>query len=71
MKLKNIVKNLNKTSRIITQDKSQGASQSMLYAIGLNDKDLEKGQVAIGSNWYESNPCNNHLNILSKLDKPT
>ena len=69
MKLQNVVKNLNKTSRIITQDKSQGASQAMFYALGLNENDLKKGQVAIGSNWYESNPCNNHLNILSKLVK--
>lgn len=56
-------KNLNKFSRIITQDKSQGASQSMLYA--LNIKDIKKPHIGIGSNWFESNPCNNHLNILA------
>ncbi len=30
--------NLNKFSRIITQDKSQGASQAMLYALNLKKK---------------------------------
>lgn len=56
----------NKCSRIITQDKSQGASQAMLYALGMTEKDFSKGLVAIGSNWFESNPCNNHLNELSQ-----
>ena len=56
-------KNLNKFSKIITQDKSQGASQAMLYA--LNIKNIKKPHIGIGSNWFESNPCNNHLNILA------
>ncbi len=56
----------NKHSRIITQDKSQGASQAMLYALGMTEKDFSKGLVAIGSNWFESNPCNNHLDQLSQ-----
>ena len=56
----------NKCSRVITQDKSQGASQAMLYALGMTEKDFSKGLVAIGSNWFESNPCNNHLDQLSQ-----
>ena len=56
----------NKYSRIITQDKSQGASQAMLYALGMKEEDFSKGLIAIGSNWFESNPCNNHLNKLSQ-----
>ena len=59
----------NKCSRIITQDKSQGASQAMLYALGMTEKDFSKGLVAIGSNWFESNPCNNHLDQLSQAVK--
>jgi dihydroxy-acid dehydratase len=59
----------NKSSRIITQDKSQGASQAMFYALGMKDVDMKKGQIGIGSNWFESNPCNNHLNILSSKVK--
>jgi dihydroxy-acid dehydratase len=69
MKLTSLVRNINKYSRIITQDKSQGASQAMFYALGLKESDLKKGQVGIGSNWYESNPCNNHLDILSRRVK--
>ena len=63
------IKNLNRFSKIITQDKSQGASQAMLYALKLTEDDLQKAQVGIGSNWFESNPCNNHLNTLSSLVK--
>ena len=63
------IKHFNRISRIITHDKSQGASQAMLYALKLNSEDFNKGQIGIGSNWYESNPCNNHLNQLSKIVK--
>ena len=33
---------LNKFSRILTQDKSQGASQAMLYGVGLKYKGYDK-----------------------------
>jgi dihydroxy-acid dehydratase len=52
---------LNRTSRILTQPKSQGASQAMLHAVGMTDADLNKGQVGICSVWYQGNPCNMHL----------
>ena len=52
---------LNKYSARITQLKSQGASQAMLYATGLGPDDLDKAQVGIASVWYEGNPCNMHL----------
>ncbi|KAL7808682.1 dehydratase family [Trichoderma gracile] len=58
---------LNKVSANITQPKSQGASQAMLYATGLTDADLNKAQVGISSVWYEGNPCNMHLMDLSGL----
>ncbi|PHH77504.1 hypothetical protein CDD80_526 [Ophiocordyceps camponoti-rufipedis] len=58
---------LNKVSSAITQPKSQGASQAMLYATGLSDQDLNKAQIGISSVWYEGNPCNMHLLDLSKL----
>lgn len=60
---------LNKISRHITQPKSQGASQAMLYATGLDDADLKKPQVGISSVWYEGNPCNMHLMDLSTIVK--
>ncbi|HYP07465.1 MAG TPA: dihydroxy-acid dehydratase [Bryobacteraceae bacterium] len=52
---------LNKYSSRITQPKSQGASQAMLYATGLNEEDMSKPQVGISSVWFEGNPCNMHL----------
>jgi len=52
---------LNRISRRITQPKSQGASQAMLYATGLTEADMEKAQVGIASCWYEGNSCNMHL----------
>ncbi|MEM6364557.1 MAG: dihydroxy-acid dehydratase [Planctomycetota bacterium] len=52
---------LNQYSRHITQPKSQGASQAMLYATGMTPEDMDKPQVGIGSVWYEGNSCNMHL----------
>ncbi len=52
---------LNKYSARITQPRSQGASQAMLYATGLREEDMSKAQVGIASVWYEGNPCNMHL----------
>ncbi len=52
---------LNKYSRRITQPKSQGASQAMLYGVGLSEEEMSKPQVGIASVWYEGNPCNMHL----------
>ncbi|MGI9471177.1 MAG: dihydroxy-acid dehydratase [Rubripirellula sp.] len=52
---------LNKYSSKITQPKSQGASQAMLYATGMQPEDMDKAQVGIASVWYEGNSCNMHL----------
>jgi len=57
---------LNRTSRNITQPKSQGASQAMLYGTGMTPDDMNKAQVGIGSVWYEGNTCNMHLLNLAK-----
>lgn len=54
-------KPLNKVSRTITEPISQGASQAMLYATGLTEKDMNKAQVGIASVWFTGNPCNKHL----------
>ena len=55
----------NKFSSRVTQPRSQGASQAMLYGIGLTDADLQKPQVGICSMWYEGNTCNMHLDRLA------
>ncbi len=52
---------LNRYSAHITQPKSQGASQAMLYATGMTSDDMNKAQVGIASMWYEGNSCNMHL----------
>jgi len=56
---------LNKFSSRITQPKSQGASQAMLYGTGMTEADMNKAQVGITSLWYEGNTCNMHLNTLA------
>ncbi len=58
-------KKLNRYSSHITQPKSQGASQAMLYGTGLSAEDMSKPQVGIASVWYEGNTCNMHLNDLA------
>jgi len=60
---------LNKFSSQITQRKSQGASQAMLYATGLDAADMAKPQVGIASVWFEGNPCNMHLLSLAQKVK--
>ncbi|MBI2816981.1 MAG: dihydroxy-acid dehydratase [Acidobacteria bacterium] len=60
---------LNRYSSRITQQKSQGASQAMLYATGLREEDLNKAQVGICSVWFEGNPCNMHLLKLAEKVK--
>jgi dihydroxy-acid dehydratase len=56
---------LNKYSSRITQPKSQGASQAMLYGTGLSQEDMSKAEVGISSVWWEGNTCNMHLNDLA------
>lgn len=59
---------LNKISAKITQPKSQGASQAMLYGTGLTEEDMNKPQVGIASVWYDGNTCNMHLmDLASKV----
>ena len=60
---------LNKYSSRITQPKSQGASQAMLYATNLTPEDMNKPQVGIASMWFEGNPCNMHLLDLAEKVK--
>ena len=60
---------LNKYSSRITQPKSQGASQAMLYATGMVEQDMGKPQVGIASVWFEGNPCNMHLLGLAEKVK--
>jgi dihydroxy-acid dehydratase len=60
---------LNKYSKVLTQDETQPAAQAMLYGIGLTEEDLKKPQVGICSMGYDGNTCNMHLNDLAKVVK--
>ena len=60
---------LNRYSARITQPRSQGASQAMLYGTGMTEADMNKPQVGIASVWYEGNTCNMHLLELAEAVK--
>ncbi len=60
---------INKVSSRITQPKSQGASQAMLYGTGMSHEDMNKAEVGISSVWWEGNTCNMHLNDLAAMVK--
>ncbi|MEZ5444279.1 MAG: dihydroxy-acid dehydratase [Gammaproteobacteria bacterium] len=60
---------MNRYSSRITQPRSQGASQAMLYGTGLTEADMDKAQVGIASVWYEGNTCNMHLLDLAEKVK--
>ncbi|HCV21803.1 MAG: dihydroxy-acid dehydratase [Arenicellales bacterium] len=56
---------INKISSRITQPRSQGASQAMLYGTGMTREDMDRAQVGIASMWWDGNTCNMHLNDLA------
>ncbi|MGA0265986.1 MAG: dihydroxy-acid dehydratase [Lysobacterales bacterium] len=58
---------INRISLRITQPRSQGASQAMLYGTGMTREDMNKAQVGIASIWWEGNTCNMHLNDLAAV----
>jgi dihydroxy-acid dehydratase len=64
-----MTKKINKFSETITQSKSNGAAQAMLYGTGMTEKDMDKPQIGISSVWYEGNTCNMHLLDLAKKVK--
>jgi dihydroxy-acid dehydratase len=64
-----MAKILNRYSQTITQPKKQGASQAMLYGIGLSEAEMSYPQVGVASVWYEGNTCNRHLNDLGLIVK--
>jgi dihydroxy-acid dehydratase len=57
---------LNKFSKVLTQDPTLPAAQAMFYGIGLTENDLKKAQVGIVSTGYDGNTCNMHLNQLAQ-----
>lgn len=57
---------INRYSKVLTQDETQPATQAQLYGIGLTDEDFNKAQVGIASMGFDGNTCNMHLNDLAK-----
>jgi dihydroxy-acid dehydratase len=60
---------LNKYSKVLTQDQTQPGAQAMYYAIGFSEADFNKAQVGIASMGWDGNPCNMHLNDLARSVK--
>jgi len=56
-------------SETLTRPDNQGVARSFMYGLGLDDEDLQKPQVGIAACWQEGNPCNMHLDDLSKQVK--
>ncbi|GBF50300.1 dihydroxy-acid dehydratase [Leptospira ryugenii] len=61
--------NLNKYSKVLTQDDSLPASQAMIIGSGVPYEDLSKPFIGVGSTGFDGNPCNMHLTSLSALQK--
>ena len=53
-------------SSIVVDGNDRAPNRSMLRAVGFNDEDFRKPQVAVCSAWSMVTPCNSHLDELGK-----
>jgi dihydroxy-acid dehydratase len=53
-------------SSIVVDGNDRAPNRSMLRAVGFEDEDFEKPQVAVCSAWSMVTPCNSHLDVLGK-----
>ena len=53
-------------SSIVVDGNDRAPNRSMLRAVGFEDEDFEKPQVAVCSAWSMVTPCNSHLDGLGK-----
>uniref|UniRef100_A0A6C0IW30 dihydroxy-acid dehydratase n=1 Tax=viral metagenome TaxID=1070528 RepID=A0A6C0IW30_9ZZZZ len=60
---------LSKISKIITNNIQNGAARSMLYGVGMSQRDMDKYLVGIGTMQFDMNPCNKHLGNLQTITK--
>src|ERR687898_824803 len=56
-------------SRDVTDGPSRAPARAMLRAIGMQDEDFSKPQIAVASSWNEIPPCNLSLDRLAKRAK--
>ena len=54
-------------SSIVVDGNDRAPNRSMLRAVGFNDEDFSKPQVAVCSAWSMVTPCNSHLDDLGKM----
>ena len=54
-------------SSIVVDGDDRAPNRSMLRAVGFDDEDFEKPQVAVCSAWSMVTPCNAHLDELGKM----
>ena len=53
-------------SSIVVDGNDRAPNRSMLRAVGFNDEDFQKPQIAVCSAWSMVTPCNSHLDELGK-----
>ncbi|MDG1139223.1 MAG: dihydroxy-acid dehydratase [Opitutales bacterium] len=53
-------------SSIVVDGNDRAPNRSMLRAVGFDDEDFEKPQIAVCSAWSMVTPCNSHLDELGK-----
>jgi dihydroxy-acid dehydratase len=56
-------------SRDVTDGMERAPARAMLRAIGMQDEDFAKAQIAVASSWNEVTPCNMPLDRLAKRAK--
>ena len=54
-------------SSIVVDGDDRAPNRSMLRAVGFDDDDFQKPQVAVCSAWSMVTPCNSHLDELGKM----
>ena len=54
-------------SSIVVDGDDRAPNRSMLRAVGFEDEDFQKPQVAVCSAWSMVTPCNSHLDELGKM----
>jgi dihydroxy-acid dehydratase len=54
-----------RASRVITDSFRRAPARAMLRAVGFDDEDMRRPQVAVAASWNQVTPCNAHLDKLA------
>ncbi len=52
-------------SRTLTEDYRRAPARAMLRAVGFDDADMRRPQLAVAASWNQVTPCNAHLDKLA------